>query len=99
VRDRLVLAFLSSCVAAVLVYAGTRSAQFFFVQEPDPATIIWSAHAGYFWRSLVSIYAAGTIGFVAFVAAKTHADRLTTLLVGGVRLAAWAILVQALLFP
>ena len=98
-RQRLVLAALSACVVAVLVYAATRAAQALFTPEPNPATIIWSAHAGYFWRAITSAYAAGAVAFAAFLHARARAEQLATWLVRGVRLAAWAIVLQAMLFP
>jgi hypothetical protein len=99
VKERLVLSALSACVVATFLYAALRIVQFSFFPEPNPATILWSAHAGYFWRALTASYAAGAVGFVAFLLTRTHAERLARILVSGVRLAAWTIFLQALLFP
>jgi len=90
VRARLALAFQGACVTAVGLYAVLRMAQKALWSEPNPATILWSAHAGYFWRVWTVSYAGVMAGFVAFAAAKRHEAEVCR----GLR---WALYVAGLL--
>jgi hypothetical protein len=72
-NDRLVAAGIAvcwGCVVAVGCYAVVRSIQFFVYPDPNPATLVWSAHAGFFWRSWTCGYAGGISAFVAYLAAR-----------------------------
>jgi len=51
-----------------------RAIQFFIYPDPDPATVAWSAHAGFFWRCWTCAYAGGIASFVAYLAARSRFD-------------------------
>jgi hypothetical protein len=60
-------ALLWTLLGAVGLYGPTRVIQGLLFPEANPATVIWSPHAGYFWRLLIVAYAGGMLGFVAYV--------------------------------
>lgn len=100
-RVRLCLALAWSCVSSVTLYAIVRAVQARLFPEANPATVIWSAHAGYFWRIWIVTYTSGAIGFVTFWWSGTRAgsDRLARTLEKGVVVAAVAIALQGLFLP
>ena len=90
---------MAACVTAVSLYALLRGAQLLLFREPNPATVIWSAHAGYFWRTpLIVSYSGGMGGIIAWLVAGREPERVARVLASGVIVAA-AILVQGLLLP
>ncbi len=55
-------------VVAAAAYAILRSVQVLRAPEPNPAVVVWSAHAGFFWRAWTAGYIGGmTAVLVAFV--------------------------------
>ncbi|MGH7280706.1 MAG: hypothetical protein ACRELY_04220 [Polyangiaceae bacterium] len=98
-RLRLCLGFAWALVSATFFYGLVRGIQAWLFPEANPATIIWSAHAGYFWRIWIVLYGSGVVGFLAFYFASTQSEKLTKWLKNGVIVAAVTIAVQALLLP
>jgi hypothetical protein len=93
---------LSSCwflVSATFLYALVRGVQLILFPEANPATIIWSAHAGYFWRIWIVLYASGVVGFLAFRFSREHSESLAKWLKNGVIVAAVAIFIQGIFIP
>jgi hypothetical protein len=86
-------------VIAVSSYAVVRAIAFFVYPDPNPAGLVWSAHAGYFWRVWTVGYAGGIGSFVAYPLIRPrHAAAARAL--GPALVAAAALLVlQAALFP
>lgn len=72
------------CAAAVLVYALLRTWQRLRASDPDPALVLFSAHAGFFWRALLSAHAGGMAGLAAWFAGGRDGARAA-------RLAAWLV--------
>lgn len=64
----LVVAFATTALA----YAVLRIVQHAFVPEPDPTLVIYSAHAGFFWRGWAAAYAGGMAGVAAWLVAGRH---------------------------
>jgi hypothetical protein len=62
------------CIVAVGGYAVIRGVQFFLYPDPNPATLVWSAHAGFFWRSWTCAYAGGIAAFVAYLVARARPE-------------------------
>ncbi len=81
------------------VYSVTRAVQSCFIAEPDPATVMWSAHAGFFWRALTAGYAGGMAVFVIFIAIRGHEPAAARALVPAVVVAAAVVTLQGLLLP
>jgi hypothetical protein len=94
-----VLAFIWSCVVAAGLYGALRGIQFVFFPDPNPATIVWSAHAGYFWRAWCVAYAGGAAGFVAYILARRDAARVARALLPALTVAAAVLATQAALLP
>ena len=70
-RPRLAVAVVSACAAAIAGYAVLRVAQRLAFGEPDPALVIYSEHAAYFWRAWIAAY---------FGVARSTAQRAVTAL-------------------
>ena len=86
------------CVAAI-AYAVVRFIQFFLYPDPNPATLVWSAHAGFFWRCWTCAYAGCLAGFIAFVGARRSPAGAARSLVGAVAVAGAILAVQTAMFP
>ena len=87
------------CVVAVVCYAVVRAIQFFVYPDPNPATLVWSAHAGFFWRCWTCAYAGGIAAFVAFLAARGKSDRAVRGLAPAIAVAAILLGLQTLFLP
>lgn len=90
---------MAGCVTAVILYALLRGLQLILFSEPNPATVIWSAHAGYFWRVLIASYAGGMAAILTWLAADRAEERVARVLPAAVLIAAALILLQGLLLP
>jgi hypothetical protein len=84
------------CSIATLAYAIFRAAAFFATHEPDPALVIWSEHAGFYWRAVTAIFA-GVLGGLA--AALAPEERIAKILAPTMMLAAAMLALQALFIP
>jgi hypothetical protein len=96
---RAALSLMAGCVTATGLYALVRGIQFLAFREPNPATVIWSAHAGYFWRIWIVAYAGGMASILAWSFAGRDAARVARVLVGAVGVATGLILLQGILLP
>jgi len=96
---RVALGVMTACVVAVALYALVRGLQLMIFPEPNPATVIWSAHAGYFWRVWIVSYSGGMAGLVAWKAAGTDPARVARALVKVVVVAGVLIFAQGMLLP
>jgi hypothetical protein len=86
-------------VVAVAAYAVVRAIQFFVYPDPNPAALVWSAHAGYFWRSWIVGYAGGLTAFIAYPLVSSRPAAAARNLPGGVAVAAAAIALQSAFLP
>lgn len=86
-------------VVAVAAYAVVRAVQFVLYPDPNPATLVWSAHAGFFWRVWTVSYAGGMAAFVAFLATRGHLRPSARALAPGLAVAALLLALQAAVFP
>jgi hypothetical protein len=86
-------------VVAVGGYALVRVVQSFVWPDPNPATLVWSAHSGYFWRAWTVGYAGGIASFVAFLVARTQTERAARALGPAVGVVAVMLALQALFVP
>jgi len=99
---RAVLAAISlgwGLVVAVGAYGVVRAVQFFAFPDPNPATLVWSAHAGFFWRAWTVAYAGGMAAFVALVLARGRVAAAARALAAAVPVAAGLLALQVVLFP
>lgn len=98
-RVRLGLSVVAACASATALYAVMRVAQKLLFPEPDPALVIWSEHAGYFWRAWTVSYVAGMLGLVTWLLSDRHAPRISAILTRALPVAAALLLLQGLLVP
>ncbi len=96
---RVALGAIAGCVTAVALYALLRGVQLALFPEPNPATVIWSAHAGYFWRALIVSYAGGMASLLTWLAAGRAPARVARALVHAVVVAGALIFAQGLFLP
>jgi hypothetical protein len=76
----LVAALLAALLTVPAAYAILRAFDVLFRNEPDPATIVWSAHIAMFWRLAIGGYAAGMVAPLGFMAARRDPARTMTAL-------------------
>jgi hypothetical protein len=96
---RLGLAAIALCTTATALYAILRVAQALIFPEPDPALVIWSEHAGFFWRTWTVLYGGGMVGFLAWIASARHAGRVAAVLARALPVAAALLAAQAIVVP
>ncbi len=70
-RARILAALACGLEAMVAVYAITRTLEALLLPQPNPATVIQSLHAGYFWRAWIAAYSGAFIALVAALLART----------------------------
>jgi hypothetical protein len=87
-----------ACVA-VAAYGIVRAIQFFIYPDPNPATLVWSAHAGFFWRCWTCAYAGSLAALIAFVAARRNVGGAARSLVAAVAVAGALLSIQTAFFP
>ena len=96
---RLAAGFIVACVVSVGLYAALRIVQSFLFTEADPATVIWSPHAGYFWRCWTVGYAGVMAGFLGYGAAERSLGRVSVGLVHALTVTTVLIVYQGLMVP
>lgn len=90
------LAVATACTAAALLYSILRIIQALVLSEPDPATVMWSEHSGFFWRAWTCAYVAGA---VALAVRRFANDRLAALLARAIIPVTALVVLQAILVP
>ncbi|CAN5905287.1 hypothetical protein BH11MYX4_BH11MYX4_47200 [soil metagenome] len=96
---RLGLAVVAAALAATALYALMRLGQKLLFPEPDPATVIWSEHAGYYWRALTAAYVGGMAGFATWLVSAQRADATGRALEKLLPYVVVALVAQGLLLP
>jgi hypothetical protein len=86
-------------LVAVGAYAIERAIQSLVSPDPNPRAIVWSAHAGYFWRVLTVTYAGGIAAFVVLLLARQRIEALARGLLPAVGVVAALLALQAVFFP
>jgi hypothetical protein len=90
---------LAGLLSSMVVYALLRVIAFVWGHEPNPATLLYSAHAAYFWRVWTSAYAGTMISILVWIVSRGREARVLSV----IRALAWpavAILVlQSVLVP
>jgi hypothetical protein len=93
----------ATALAAILsvpaTYAVLRAYDVLFKSEPNPATIVWSAHIAMFWRLGVCAYVAGMVAIFTYMAARANPARVLRILCTCVVVVAAMIGFQGLLMP
>jgi hypothetical protein len=100
--DTRLAAAIAACwglVVAVGAYATVRAIQFFLYPDPNPATLVWSAHAGFFWRCWTCAYAGGIASFIAYLLVRTRPAAALRTLAPAIAIAAAMLAVQTAVLP
>jgi len=100
-RDAIATAAVSiawGLVVSVGGYAIVRAIQHFVFTEPSPATLVWSAHAGFFWRAWTVAYAGGMASFVVLVTPHRSLAAARAL-PRGIAIATGLLALQTVFFP
>jgi hypothetical protein len=87
------------CLVSVGIYAAVRAIQFFVYPDPNPAALVWSAHAGYFWRCWTCAYAGVIAAFIAYLVVRPHPAGALRALAPAVAIAAGLLIVQVAFLP
>lgn len=95
----LVATMLAAILSIPATYATLRAYDVLFRKEPNPATIVWSAHIAMFWRLGVGVYVAGMVAVLAYMAARANLARTVRVLGTTVVVVAAMIGLQGLLMP
>jgi hypothetical protein len=96
---QLALAAITACVSSVALYALLRVVQKLLFAEPDPALVIYSAHAGFFWRAWTAAYGGGMVGFIAYLGARKSPARAARVLATALLVAIALVVTQGVLVP
>ncbi len=86
-------------VVAVGAYAVVRAIQCVVYPDPNPAALVWSAHAGFFWRVWTVAYLGGVAAFVAFVVARGRTHAAARALAPAIAIAAGLLALQSVFLP
>jgi hypothetical protein len=86
-------------LVSVAGYAILRGLQAVLSPAADPARLVWSAHAGFFWRAWTVSYAGGIAAFVTLALARGRSERAARALAPGVVVAASLLVLQSVIFP
>ena len=90
------LAIATACTTAAFVYPVLRIVQALVLPEPDPATVMWTEHSGFFWRAWTCAYVAGA---VALVARRFAGDRVARILARAILPVTALVVLQTILVP
>ncbi|HTB73852.1 MAG TPA: hypothetical protein VK762_11440 [Polyangiaceae bacterium] len=86
-------------VIAVGAYAVVRAIQRVVYPDPNPAALVWSAHAGFFWRAWTVSYLGGIAAFVAFFVARGRTAAAARALAPAIAIAAGLLALQSAFLP
>ena len=80
---------------AAFAYAAMRTLARIVTVEPDPALVIWSEHAGFYWRALSSIFAGifAALAVALLPQARVARSLPVVIVVAGIALAMQAIFI------
>ena len=90
---------MDAILSVVATYAVLRAYDVFFRNEPNPATIVWSAHIAMFWRLGVGLYVAGMTAVLAYMMASKDLPLATRVTAALVPVVGAMIAVQGALLP
>lgn len=93
------VALVTAFAAAALAYALLRVGQRLSGPDPDPTLVLFSPHAGFFWRAWIAGYIGGMAGLAAWLSARQAAETTVRFAGALVTLATVALVVAAAFFP
>lgn len=98
-RARIGLSLIATCTAALALYGLMRVVQKIVFPEPDPALVIWSEHAGFFWRAWTVTYLGGMVGLATWMVSEHDPARVARVLARALPIATAILVAQGLLVP
>jgi hypothetical protein len=102
-RERLPVIAVTALGAVLLVPAAYAILRTFDVlvlpAEPNPASIVWSAHVAMFWRLNIAAFVAGMATPLLYIAAEADLPRTVRALLTGVVAVTAMIGIQGILLP
>jgi hypothetical protein len=102
-RQTLPVLAVTAVAAVLLVPAAYATLRAFDVAvlppEPNPATIVWSAHTAMFWRLNISAFVAGMAAPLLYIAADANLGRTVRVLCSGVLVVTAMVAIQGLFMP
>lgn len=93
------IAAMSALVAAIALYPTLRAIQLVLYPEANPATVVWTAHAGYFWRAWICAFGGALVGIVVFSLGEAARARVVRALPIAAAVACALLVLQAVLLP
>jgi hypothetical protein len=93
------VAIVWSLVAALLLYPVLRVAGRVASPEPNPAAVLWTAHAGYFARAWIATFGGCLAGIAAFVLSRGREPASLAWASRVLVIALAAVIAQAALLP
>jgi hypothetical protein len=99
VTTRIAVAFAWGCLVSVLFYALVRAVQWILFREPNPALVVWTPHAGYFWRVWTVAFAGVLASLSAFLVTSSSVERAARALLPMLAVAAVLLALQAAFMP
>jgi hypothetical protein len=96
---RVGVAVAASSVLFVFAYAVLRVTAAIWWPDPNPVIVIWSAHAGYFWRLWIAVYLSGMAFLGLCFAPASVLGVVARALPRAVWIATAAIALQGVLLP
>lgn len=97
--SRFGLTLCAASLSAVLLYSVLRLVAALRHPDPNPALVIWSEHAGFFWRAWTSVYLATMIGFCVWIVAEKHQPRVARMLAASVVPVTSLLVLQSVFVP
>ena len=97
--DALLVGVASGAAVAVIGYALVRAMERALFVEPNPAMLIWSDRSPFLWRAAIALYIGGAGAFGGFAAARRSTAFASRGLLALVATAAFAIVVQGVVWP
>jgi hypothetical protein len=98
-KPAVALGLVAGCAFAIAFYACVRLGQFLFAFEPNPATVIASAHSGFLWRVWIASYGGGMAALLGYWLARRNPARVARVLALVLPAAAALLVAQALFVP
>lgn len=90
------LALACGGTVAALLYSILRVVQAVVLPDPDPTTVMWAEHSGFFWRAWTCAYVAGAVTLLAH---RFAGERSARVLARAIVPTAVAVAAQAALVP
>jgi len=95
----LALTLMNALLVVISTYAILRMFDVLFKNEPNPATVMWSARIAMFWRVGIGTYAALLAAPMVWIFARGRFERSVTLTVRFLWFTIVLLALQAVLFP